>query len=283
MRNIAIITDTDSSLPQDLASHYGITQVPITIHFGDESYTTGVDIDDYSLFQKVDKINRLPTTAAPAPSAFAKAFQNAFDGGADTVICICVSGKVSTTYHSALSACEQFPGRDIHIVDSEHLSICQGFMAITAAEAAAAGCDTTEIIRATMDIGSRVHVYALLSTLKYLALSGRVGKLAAGMADTFHIKPILTVNDGRLELLQRVRTRKKALQRMLELAQESAGNRLIERAAILHVTAPEEARELQTELEKIVELPQDTIMAEFTPGLSVHTGSGVVGYCLITK
>ena len=117
MGKIAVITDTDSSLPPALAAQFGILQVPVTIHFDDSSYTTGVDIDDRILFEKIDRFNKLPTTSAPAPSAFADAFTAAFNDGAEGVVCICVSSKVSATYHAALTACENFPGRDITVID----------------------------------------------------------------------------------------------------------------------------------------------------------------------
>jgi DegV family protein with EDD domain len=118
MPKIAIITDTDSSLPAQLAADLGIHQVPIGIHFDDESYTTGVDIDDQLLFEKVEKLNRLPTTSAPSPADFVSAFEKAFSGGAEAIVCICVSSKVSSTYSSAVTACQQYAGRDIRVIDS---------------------------------------------------------------------------------------------------------------------------------------------------------------------
>ena len=113
MKNIAIITDTDSSLPVEVADQHGIRQVPITIHFGDESYTTGVDMDDARVFQEIERHQCLPTTAAPSPSAFSLAYETAFMAGADAVVCVCVSSKISATYNAALAACENFPGRRI--------------------------------------------------------------------------------------------------------------------------------------------------------------------------
>ena len=104
MSEIAIVTDTDCSLPAALSDQYGIRQVPITIHFGDTMYTSGVDIDDRALFENIRKRGRMPTTSAPPPSAFSNAFEAALAGGAQSIICICVSSKVSATYSSALTA-----------------------------------------------------------------------------------------------------------------------------------------------------------------------------------
>lgn len=282
MGKIAVITDTDSSIPPQVSQQMGIEQVPITIHFGGESYTTGLDIDDTSLFEKIDQRNKLPTTAAPSPSAFAAAYQRAFDRGAETVVCICVSSKVSATYNSALSACEAFSGRDIAVIDSLQLSLGQGFMVMAAAEVAQGGGTREEVIAAAEETGGRVHVYALLSTLKYLAMSGRVGKLVAGMADTLNIKPILSVRDGKLDLLERIRTRKKAQERLLELVGSAVADKSVERAAIIHVNHTEGAQELETHLRSRFAYPEEILIADFTPGLAVHAGSGVVGVALVT-
>ncbi len=283
MYKIAIITDTDSSLPVDLAEKYAIQQVPITIHFEDSSYIAGVDIDDLLLFEIIDRQKKLPTTSAPPPSAFAGAYEAAFKDGVDSIVCICVSSKISTTYNSAVTACERFPGRDISVIDSQNLSMGQGFMVLAAAEAARQGAVKEEVIRQALGAGQRVHLYAVLSTLKYLAMSGRVGKLAAGMADTLNIKPILTVRDGKLDLLERVRTRKKAIERVLELTRSSVNGKVIERAAFLHVNNLEGAQELQSQLCNLLPCPSSIIMTDFSPGLSVHAGSGVVGVVLLTN
>ncbi len=283
MNPIAIITDSDASLPPALAEQYGIQQVPITIHFGDESYTTGVDIDDARLFEKIDRLNRLPTTAAPSPGAFASAYERAFSAGAQSIVCICVSSKVSATYSAAVTACEQFPGREIRVVDSLNLSMGQGFMVLAAAEAAQTGASLDEIVARALDTGSRVHVYAVLATLKYLALSGRVGKLAAGMADTLNIKPVLSVRGGKLDLLEKIRTRKKAVERMIELTGQSLDGKRIERLGIIHVNNPQGAEELRDLLRAALPCPEEIIIAEFTAGLSVHAGTGVVGLALVAE
>lgn len=281
MSKIAIITDTDSSLPVEIAGRYGIQQVPITVHFGNETYTTGVDIDDRRLFEIVDRTNRLPTTSAPAPSAFASAYEKAFSGGAEAIITICVSSQVSATYQAALSACGDFPGQEISVVDSRNLSMGQGFMALAAAEAVQNGAGKAEALAVVADVGRRLRLFAVLATLKYLALSGRVGKIAAGMADTLNIKPILTVEDGKLVLLERVRTRRKAIERTIELVRRGLEGKAIERLAILHINSLDRAREFQQQVCAEFSCPDPIVTAEFTPGLSVHAGAGVVGLVVL--
>lgn len=277
MLPIAVITDTDSSLPAAIAAQYDIQQVPINIHFGQETLRAEMDINDAEAFARIDREGKLPTTSAPTPGQFAIAYQNAFDAGAASVLCFCVSSEISGTYNAALTARGLMPDRDITVIDSRTLSMGQGFMALVAAEAIRQGASKEAAIAAAESLRQRSYVYAALATLKYLAMSGRVGHLAAGMANLLNIKPILTVRNGKLDMLEKVRTQHKAWERVIELTAESLQGRPIERMAIIHVNAPEKAREFEAQLREHLTCPENIITADFTPGLSVHSGAGVVG------
>ncbi len=277
MTSVAIVTDTDASLPADVARRYGIRQVPIHVHFGDESFRTGLDIDDARLFERVDRDGVLPTTSAPAPGQFAAAYQAAFDEGHDEVVCLCVSAEVSGTYNAALKACQLVPDLSVTVVDSRNISMGQGFMAIEAAEAATGGAGVDEVVARAMAVSERSCLFASLATLKYLAMSGRVGHLAAGMASLLNIKPILTIRSGKLDLLEKVRTRKRAWARVIALVSENLADRPVERLAILHVNAAEDALLFEKELCSAIGCPSEVVLADFTAGLSVHTGPGMIG------
>ncbi len=283
MASVAIITDTDSSLPADVAARYGIRQVPINVHFGQEVLRTGVDIDDAGLFARIDREGKLPTTSAPSPGQFLEAYQAAFAAGADAVACFCVSSGISATYQAAVSAAELLPERPITVVDTQSVSMAQGFMAIAAAEAARDGASLDDVVAAARAVGGRAHVFGALATLKYLAMSGRVGYLAAGFGNLLSIKPVLTLRGGKLELLEKVRTRSKALARIIELAGEAAAGRPIRRLAVLHVNVPDEAAEFAAQLRGTLPCPDETIIAEMSAGLSVHTGAGMLGVALVTE
>ncbi|OJX39505.1 MAG: hypothetical protein BGO78_13420 [Chloroflexi bacterium 44-23] len=283
MPTIAIITDSDASIPLDLAALMNIVQVPITIHFGDESYTSNLDIDDEKLFKLIDQKNKLPTTAAPPPSAFFVAFQNALSEGAQTIICITVSSKISATFSAAETAREMLPDSDITVIDSENLCMGQGFIVLEAAKKAAAGANKDEVLRTISSLSKRIHVFAALPTLKYLAMSGRVGKIAAGMADVFNVKPILTAQNGKLDLLEKVRTQKKAEKRLVELIDERLLGKSIDKLAMIHVNNLQGAQKLLDLLQEKITCNEEIIFANFGPGLSVHAGSGVIGFVAVER
>ena len=281
MPKIAIITDTDSSLPASVAARLEIQLVPIKIQFGSESFDTGLDIDDRRLFERVDSEGKLPKTAAPAPGLFVAAYQRAFDAGAEQIICITISSEVSAVCSAATTASQEFPGRDIHVVDSRTMSMAQGFMAITAAEMAGHGASCQEILTAINDVRDRSRLYGALATLKYLAMSGRVGQVAAGFASILNIRPILTVKDGKLVLLERIRTQRLAWERLVSLVEQAAGGRAIERVAFLQVAAEDDAARFVEQFKQRVACPPEAITVEVTPGLSVHTGAGMVGVVVV--
>ena len=281
MPKIAFVTDTDCSLPEDIAARYHIQQVPITVQFGEESYLTGVNIDDTALFERVDRENKLPSTAAPSPGQFLEAYEKALAGGADSILCFTVSSAVSATYNNAVNAQQLLPARDITVVDTQSLSLGQGFMVMAAAEAAQQGASKKDCLARAQDVGQRTQLYAALATLKYLAMSGRVGSIAAGMASLLSIKPLLTIQDGKLELLERIRTQKKAWQRAIELTKQAADGKPIERMGIVHVAAPQAAKDFEQQLRANLNCPADVLVNDLTPGLSVHTGTGLVGVAFV--
>ncbi len=283
MNYISILTDTDSSIPPEIAEQLNLIQIPISIHFGEETFKSGVNINDKELFQRVDQEDKLPTTSAPAPGIYENAFQEAIENGAREIICFCVSSEVSATYSAAKNASLSFPEGKIHVIDSRSLSMGQGFMVMAAAEAALKGAPTSEILRIAESTSQRTYLFAYLPTLKYLAMSGRVGHVAAGMATLLNVKPILTIQDGKLDLMEKVRTQTKARNRLVELINNALGEKTFERLCLVHVNALEQASEFEEQLREVFTLPKEISYAELTPGLSVHSGAGMLGLAFVVS
>jgi DegV family protein with EDD domain len=281
MAQIAIITDTDSSLPFDLAKKYNIVLVPILIQFGDESFRDAYEINNDLLFRRIDLSGTLPTTTAPSPGQFVEAFNQAFNSGADEVLCLCISSEMSATYASAWQAAGMLPGKRIEVMDTRSLAMGQGYMVLAAAEAVAHGASIEEAIAAAENVRSRTFLFGALATLKYVAMSGRVSHLAAGMAGLLDIKPVLTIQNGKLELLEKIRTQNKSWNRAVDLSEEKATGHKIEKMSVLNVMAPEAAGKFQTLLQAAFPCPDDITLAEITPGLSVHTGAGMVAVVFV--
>jgi DegV family protein with EDD domain len=282
MSHIAIITDTDSSLPFELAKKHNIVQVPIIIQFGEESFRDAYDINNEAIFSRIDREGKLPTTAAPSPGQFVEAFKQAFDSGADEILCMNISSEMSATYASAREAAGMLSGKRIEVLDTRSLAMGQGYMVLAAAEAVANGASIEEVVAEAESVRSRTHLFGALATLRYIAMSGRVSHLAAGMAGLLDIKPVLTIQNGKLELLEKIRTQNKAWKRAVELSVEKAAGHKIEKMAVLNVKAVEAARTFQTLLQASLPCPDEITFVDITPGLSVHTGAGMVAVVFVT-
>jgi DegV family protein with EDD domain len=282
MPKICVITDTDSSLPEEMAAAYHILQVPISIHLDDELSGTDHTINNAALFKKIDAVGKLPTTAAPNPAIFVDYFKNVFrEEKPDTLVYFAISGEMSATIKSAQTAAEELNELDIRVIDSNTLSMAQGYMVLAAAEAAEKGVPVEAVIQAAEEVRERTYLYGALSTLKYLSMSGRVSHIAAGMAGMLAIKPILSVQNGKLAMLEKVRTSSKSWQRMIELAEADVDGHLIEKVSILHVNNIAGAQAFEKLLRERLDCPAFIPMVDINPGLSVHTGAGLVGVCLV--
>ena len=283
MTSIAVITDTDSSLPLDLAKKYNILEIPITVQFGEESFRDVYDIDNAAVFSRVDREGKLPTTSAPSPGNFVTAFESAFDAGADQILCLTISSEMSAVHTVARTAAEMFTGKTIKVLDSRTLAYGEGLMALEAAKAIADGASMDQAVAAAENLRDRTHLFAALSTLKYLAMSGRVGQVAAGLASLLELKPILTLRNEKLEMLERVRTQSKAWKRVIELTCAATGTRELEHLVVLHVNAAEAANQFELQLRASLPCPPEIRHIEMTPGLSIHTGAGLIGVVVATR
>jgi DegV family protein with EDD domain len=274
---IRIVTDSTCDLPAALLAEHRVVVVPVNIQFDHESYQEGVTLTAASFYQKVEAHNRLPTTSQPSIGQFQAAYRSLQeDPGTEAILSIHITGNLSGTYESAVVAAGQMPAEPpITTFDSLSGSMGLGFMVLEAAEMTGKGTSLPVILARLEALRERMRVYFSLDDLKYARMSGRVGVAQALMASLLHIKPMLTVSEGRLALVGRVRNRAQALRALIDTLCEQLGDRPA-RIAVIHAHAPEAAEQVRAALAQRVSAPQ-IIVSELSVGIAVHLGPGTVG------
>ncbi len=280
MSRVAIVTDSASDLPPEVAARSGITVVPLIVSFGPETFRTNVDLTTDEFWVRMTSPDApFPTTAAASPGDFGQAYQAAFDAGADAIVCVTVSGDLSGTLKSATIAAANLPDHEIHVVDSRSASMGHGMLAQVGAEMSTEGRTGVEIAAALEEARGRLDLYVALDTLEYLKRGGRISGARAAMGTMLSIKPIITVTDGLVEQAEQVRTRVKARERCLELLTA----RPIERATILHSTRAEVEPFRAAFLERSGLDAAMLQVMKIGPSVGSHLGPGCVGAVAIYR
>lgn len=273
-QKVAVVTDGACSLTPDQAAQYGVYVAPVYVNIGDKTYRAGVDLEASEFYRLLRASKKLPTTAQPTASDFINLYSKLADE-VDEIVTIVISHHMSATLQSAEMANEQFSKVPVHIIDSESVSLGLGMMAIAAAQAAAQGQDAQTVIQLVEKIKQRIKVIFTVDTLEYLHKGGRIGGATAFLGSALNIKPILYIKDGRIEPLERQRTRKRSVARLLEIMEANVGNGEVH-VAILHGNIPDEAHELEQQIRgrfNCVEL----FTSEMGPVIGVHAGPGTLG------
>lgn len=278
MNKVAIIADSSCCLPKELIDEYGIIIVPLGLLFGSEMYEDG-SLSGGEFYRRLAAERRIPTTTAPAPGHFLEAFRIAAQR-AQAALCITLAASYSGIYSSAVNAAElaeeELPGFPIKVMDSHNLAMSYGFVVLAAARAAASGADLEGVAAAAEAVISRTHLIGVLDTLRYAAKSGRVPLVLHWAASAFQIKPIFAAEQEEVRALERVRTRSRALDRLLAHVgrRVQAGKPL--HMAVMHANALETAEALAHRLRETLH-PQELLVTEFTPVMGIHSGPGFVG------
>ena len=211
MPGVHIVTDSACDLTDQLVKEHNVIVVPLTIRFGDEEFEDRRQLTPAEFWERCHGKGDLPATAAPSPGAFQAAFQQAADEGADAVLCLTISSKVSGTYGSAVTAADTFSSVPVRVVDTFSLTMGQGLLVIAAAEEAAAGAGLDELAAATEDRIPRTRIYGVLGGLEHLQRGGRIGGARALLGSLLNIKPVIQLKDGEVAEESKQRTRGKAL------------------------------------------------------------------------
>ena len=276
--SIRIVTDSTCDLPADVIAKYGISVVPLYINIGKQGYLDGVDISREEFYKNLPTYSVHPATAAPSPLKFHSVYDALADEGATQVLSIHIPAALSAVVDTARIAAQETQSIPVTVFDSRQLSLGTGFLVETAAKLAAEGCSMGEIIAVLNDQIKRSHVFAAVDTLEFLRRSGRMNGTIAAMGTLLQLKPILTMYDGKPNA-ERVRTRGRAMQRVLEMLRDVGE---LERIAIVHTHSPERVAELRALAGHL--LPEGDILSmDITPVIGAHIGPGAVGFAVVSS
>jgi DegV family protein with EDD domain len=270
---IRIITDSTCNLPPETLQKYNIRIAPISIQFLDETYEEDIDIDRDTFYGKIEEMGIIPTTSQPTPAWFSKFYEEA-DPEKDEVLVITITQKHSGTYDSAILAKSMVPNVHVTVFDSASISLGTGWMVLEAARAIEEGKDLDTIVKRLEHIRATSTLYLTPAVLKYLQMSGRVGKLQGALASLLNVKPIISVTDGALAAIENVRTRGKAIERLLTLTEAAFGDKLLN-MAVIHARAEEDGKKLLELVKKRFNV-KETLFGDLVASLAVHGGPGVV-------
>ena len=285
MNRTAIITDTTADLTPEQAAAAGIRVVPLLVRFGQDEWRAGVDMSTEEFWQRLLAPGApLPTTSAPSPGAFQEAFERCFADGAEGVVCLTISTKLSGTFGSASIAAQAMPGKEIHVIDTETTTGSQGVASLCAAELAASGMGPADVAAEVRERLADIDIYVAVDTLDYLRRGGRLSAARAAIGTVLSVKPIITIRDGEVVVAETPRTRHKARERIGELVTTAP----IERLSILHTPAstPEEVAAFRDAV--VAKVPGGIDPARVTECLigastGPHLGPGLMGAAFLKR
>ena len=276
---LGIVTDGAADIPFAWMEEFEIKRIPVNIHFGEKTYTQDVELSLDEFYKMVDdKSNPFPKTSQPSPHQFVEFYKQHFQPG-DTILSIHITSKLSGTYASAVAAAEELKGTyNVVTFDSLGGSLGVGFMCRAARQMERAGKSVDEIVRYFESIRDQVHIILTLDTLEYARRSGRVGTLSAAMASILNVKPIARLQDGLVNMIEKVRTRKTALERVIDIGRELVGDKPVHLAAI-HARDIESGQALLDEAKKYFNF-KSAEMTDLSISLAINFGPGTVGLVL---
>lgn len=276
MSTVAIVTDSTAYIPTEMAKQLNIFVVPLILIWGEESFTDGVEMLPEEFYRRMANSKEIPTTSQATVLSMKNAFEDLLVKGFD-VLGIFLSSRLSGTVQSALQAREMLPkGQDkIVIIDSLATTMALGWPVLTAARAAAAGENLVGCQKLAEKARDQTSVMFVVETLEYLRRGGRIGGAQAMLGTLLKVKPLLELQDGRIESVERIRTKKHALTRMLDLIEEKIAGRTPVRLATVHANAEAEAIALLETARQRFD-PVEYLHSPLSPVIGCHAGPGTL-------
>ena len=274
-QKVVVVTDSTAYIPKEMLGDFSIPVIPLWLIWGDERFRDGVDIDPPDFYQRLRGAKIFPSTSQPSAGEFEEFFRSAADG-ADAVVGVFISSALSGTVPNAQAAQAQMPDLDVRVVDSFSTSMGLGFMTLAAARAAAAGGSVDEVVAAAEGMRDRVHVLFAVDTLEYLHRGGRIGGAKRLLGTALNIKPLLQLEEGRIEPLAQVRTKRKAVAQMLDVVEERLEGKQMAEAAIINVDSAKEAQAVAETVKRRFGISSVCCTA-VSPVIGAHAGPGTVG------
>jgi len=272
---IVVVTDSSAYIPEAALGDLSIPVIPLWVIWGEEHLRDGVDIDPPTFYRRLRSAQTFPTTSQPSAGEFEDFFRQV-GSGADAVVGVFLTSKLSGTVANAQAAQARLADLTIRVVDALSTSMGLGFIVLAAARAAAAGKSLDEVVAAAEEMRDRVHLLFAVDTLEYLHRGGRIGGARWLMGTALNIKPLLHLTDGTIEPLAQVRSKHKAIARMLEVAEERLGGKRMEEAAILDVDSPEEGDAIAEQVRERFSI-STIYRTTVSPAIGTHAGPGTVG------
>jgi DegV family protein with EDD domain len=270
-----VVTDSTAYIPEEALGGLNIPVIPVWLIWGDERFRDGVDIDPPTFYRRLQESEVFPTTSQPSAGEFESFFREV-GTQADTIVGIFLTSKLSGTVASAQVAKAQLPELDIRIVDSLSVSMGLGFAALVAARAAAAGESPEEVVAAAERVRDGMNLLFTVDTLEYLHRGGRIGGAKWLLGTALNIKPLLHFVDGTIEPLAQVRTKRKVIARMLDVAEERLGGKRMAEAGVVDANSPDEGDAIAEQAKRRFGLPV-VYRTTFSPAIGTHGGPGTVG------
>lgn len=274
IKKVAIITDSSAYLPENIIQELGIHVVPLTLHWGEDTYRDGEDIRAEEFYARLAESETIPTTSQTPMGEFERLFKSLLDQDY-AVLAILISSGISGTVESALQAQKAFPDAPLAVVDSRLVSMALGFMVMAAARAAADGASLEACQALAEEIYPKIEVYFTVDTLKYLNKGGRINTAKRLVGSALNIKPIMEIRNGKIELVESVRSRKKAIARLLELVARDIDGCEHVRIATFHAAADEDKLKLMAHAVDRFN-PVETVITYVSPVVGAHTGPGTL-------